>query len=68
MHAVIAWALKRWMFIVHMAVGQNLGYLFGDGYHPIVDYLKDFLGCSLGYRGFDHGHVSGAPNAFKEGI
>ena len=33
-----------------MVVGQNIRFLFGDGYHPVVDY---FEGCSAGYQGFD---------------
>ena len=37
----------------HMAVGQNLRYLFGDDYPPKVVYFKRFFRCSPGYRGFD---------------
>ena len=27
----------------NMAVGQNLSYLFGDGYHPTIVFFKGFL-------------------------
>ena len=27
-----------------LAMGQNLRYLFGDGSHPIVDYVEGFQG------------------------
>ena len=42
-----------------MAVGQNLRYLFGVGYHPTIVFLKGFLGVHRGTGVLTHGHIGG---------
>ena len=40
-----------------MAVGQNLRYLFGVGYHPTIVFFKGFLGVHRGTRVLTHCHM-----------
>ena len=54
LYATAQWAMATWLVgFVYLAVSQNLRYLFGLGYHPTIVFLKGFLECSPGYRGFD---------------
>ena len=40
-----------------MAMGQNLRYLFGVGYHPTIVFLKGFLGVHWGTGVLTHSHI-----------
>ena len=42
--------LVLFVFLFYLAMGQNLGYLFGDDYPPKIIYFKGFWDV---HRGFD---------------